>query len=66
MVKVYVANNGNLELLDTVANVDYALKELCEKVSLTYDRVENSQDMYSKVSKYYYKNELKAMVETIA
>ena len=63
MVKVFVNNDNKLEQIDTVANVDYALRELSEKVNLTYDRVENEFTENGKISKYYYQNELKAIIE---
>lgn len=59
MVNVFVNENNELKQIDTVANVDYALRELCEKHSLTYDRVERENNK----SKYFYKNELQAVIE---
>ena len=59
MVNVFVNENNELKQIDTVANVDYALRELCEKHSLTYDKVVREDNK----SKYYYQNELKAIIE---
>lgn len=59
MVNVFVNENNELKQIDTVANVDYALRELCEKHSLTYDKVVREDNK----SKYYYQSELKAIIE---
>ena len=61
MVNSYVNQNNKLTKISQVANVNFALRELCEKHSLTYDRVVKKNNK----TEYYNKNELKAIIEIV-